>query len=100
MQAAARGMAARKEARNRRNNRAAVKIQSAVRMHRDRVAFLRTRKAAITIQAAWRGRQDRIYAHSIACATPPSLALLRMKNKCKRDVFFGVSQLVAQCLGL
>ena len=64
-------MAARKEARKRRNYNAAVKIQAAARMQRERRAFLRTRSAAITIQAAWRGRQGRSYAHSIACAPPP-----------------------------
>lgn len=70
-------MAARKEARKRRNYNAAVKIQAAARMQRERKAFLRTRSAAITIQAAWRGRTDRIYAHQIACASSSSCSLCR-----------------------
>jgi hypothetical protein len=59
-------MAARKDARQRRRTRAATVIQAAVRMHRQRRAFVRARQAATTIQASWRGRRGRQYAKAIA----------------------------------
>ncbi len=65
-QAGARGMAARRDARQRRRNRAATVIQAAVRMHRQRRAFVRARQAAVTVQSSWRGRQGRKYAKAIA----------------------------------
>ena len=67
VQAGARGMAARTEARKRRHTKAATTIQAAVRMHRQRQEFLRARRAAISIQAGWRGHQGRAYAKAIAC---------------------------------
>ena len=61
-QAWARGMSARTEARTRRYERAATKVQTAWRRHVALVQFVRVRSAALVVQAAWRGKQARAVA--------------------------------------
>jgi IQ calmodulin-binding motif len=68
VQAGVRGMAARSEARRRRQRRAATLLQSHWRKHLARRQFLRTRRAATTIQSAYRGRKAREYTRDIRCA--------------------------------
>jgi IQ calmodulin-binding motif len=73
MQAGARGMAARSDARRRRRTHAATVVQSALRMHLARQQYLQTRRAIIAIQAGYRGRAARKYTKDIRCA--PSICL-------------------------
>jgi IQ calmodulin-binding motif len=68
MQAGARGMAARSDARRRRRTHAATVVQSALRMHLARQRYLQTRRAIIAIQAGYRGRAARKYTKDIRCA--------------------------------
>jgi IQ calmodulin-binding motif len=65
MQAGARGMAARSDARQRRRTHAATVVQSALRMHLARQRYLQTRRAIIAIQAGYRGRAARKYTKDI-----------------------------------
>lgn len=68
VQAGARGMAARAEARRRRHTHAATVVQAALRMHLARQQYLHTRRAIITIQAGYRGRAARRYTKDIRSA--------------------------------
>lgn len=68
MQAGARGMAARSDARRRRRTHAATVVQSALRMHLARQRYLHTRRAIVAIQAGYRGRAARKYTKDIRCA--------------------------------
>mmetsp|Transcript_16539 Transcript_16539/g.49488 ORF Transcript_16539/g.49488 Transcript_16539/m.49488 type:complete len:1726 (-) Transcript_16539:622-5799(-) len=65
VQAGARGMFARSEARKRRHTHAVTTVQAAVRMWRTRKQYLHTRKAIITIQSGYRGQRDRLYTKNI-----------------------------------
>ncbi|KAL6769329.1 MYO1 [Auxenochlorella protothecoides x Auxenochlorella symbiontica] len=76
LQAAARGFAARREARRLRRIRAAVKLQAAVRRWHARRAFLAEVAAARTVQAAWRG----LVARRRATAMRRERAALRLQS--------------------
>ena len=66
-QAGARGMAARTEARHRRHEAAAVRIQAALRMMQARRHLLHVQAAVRIIQAAYRGRTARALATEMRC---------------------------------
>ena len=68
-------MLARAEARRARRLQAAVRLQTAYRMHAARRNFLRVRQAVLTIQAAARGKTARATALDLRCAQP-SLGML------------------------
>lgn len=65
LQAGARGMLARADARRARRLKAALAIQKNMRMLKARAHFLKTRKAALAIQSAWRGHVARTMASEI-----------------------------------
>lgn len=67
LQAGARGMLARADARRARRLRAAIIIQRNVRMLKARSQYLTVRLAALVIQSAWRGHVARTVAQDIRC---------------------------------
>ena len=67
LQAGARGMLARADARRARRLRAAIVIQQNVRMLKARSQYLTVRMAALVIQSAWRGHVARTVAQDIRC---------------------------------
>ena len=67
VQAGVRGMLARAEARRARRLQAAIRLQTAYRMHRARRSFLRVRAAVLTIQSAVRGKSARATALDLRC---------------------------------
>ena len=69
LQAGARGMLARADARRERRLQAAVTIQRNMRMLRARSQFATTKKATLVIQSAWRGHVARSVAMDIRYAT-------------------------------
>ncbi len=75
LQAWSRGMSARTEARRRRHERAATKVQTLWRRHVARVQYMRIRRAALAIQAAWRGKQARAVAADLRYCHPMHQAL-------------------------
>lgn len=82
MQAAARGMLARADARRARRLKAALTVQKNMRMLKARAQFLETRAAVLTIQSAWRGHLARSVASEIrydaAMAASCSYTLLQL----------------------
>ena len=67
LQAGARGMLARADARRARCLRAAITIQQNVRMLKARAQYQTVRMAALVIQSAWRGHVARTAAQDIRC---------------------------------
>ena len=65
LQAGARGMLARADARRERRLQAAVTIQKNMRMLKARSRFVSTKTATLVIQSAWRGRVARSVAMDI-----------------------------------